>query len=154
MKEARSVLMIILILLFMLVGVGVAISRIAKKEVAEGVVKTKEERGFLERIFLPGDDAQDIQVTPTPSENSMVIVNESSDSDTSVTHETSTGSTIRTFSYNNSVTGTPRVTRALQKGAPVMTDVPTTIPSTGSPTVVVLSSLAGLAGGVYMRKRS
>lgn len=150
MKEARSAIIIILILLFIIVGVGVAISRISNNEKAAGVTKTTEERGFLERIFLSSDSEDDgtpSTVTSDTQEDTndgkMIIVNESSD--------------LTTFSYNNDTADTTPVTTTSDKGGAVMTDmtdVPATIPSTGSPTAVVFTSLAGLASGVYLRKRN
>lgn len=166
MKEARNVIIAMLILLFIIVGVGVAISRIADREKAEGIVKTEDERGFLERIFLPlgdEDDIADSENADTPSnaddvtmteDGKMVILNES-DGDDSESMGTETPKLV--FSQNatsgntkGGVTG-DTMGETTTKGG--MTQ-PEEIPSTGSPVAVVAASLAGLAGGLYLRKKA
>ena len=160
MKEARSAIIVMLVLLFIIVGVGVAISRISDKEKAEGVVKTSDERGFLERIFLgeeasdSEEDASDEVVGTNPNgspstdgddDGKMIIINESSDTDAV---SGTKGTTTLTLDAP-----TATVTPAQIKGAAVQPapEQPASIPSTGSPTVVVLSSLAGMVGGLCLR---
>lgn len=126
MKEARNVIISVLLLLFILVGVGVAISRIADKEKTDKVVKTDNQRGFIERIFLGTG-------TPTPSptpKKGLVIVSE------------------------KGITPTPTLVMAkVTPTAPAGASA-STIPSTGPETAVLVYSLVGLSTGILLKKRS
>ncbi len=122
MKEARNVIISVLVLLFILVGIGVAISRIADKEKAQKVVKTENQRGFIERIFLGN-------TTPTPTpKKGLIIVSEKG--------------------------MTPTPTRTPSPTVTPMVQAPTTIPSTGPETAVLVYSLVGLSTGLLLKKRS
>lgn len=122
MKEARNVIISVLVLLFILVGIGVAISRIADKEKAQKVVKTENQRGFIERIFLGN-------TTPTPTpKKGLIIVSEKGT--------------------------TPTPTRTPSPTVTPMVQAPTTIPSTGPETAVLVYSLVGLSTGLLLKKRS
>lgn len=122
MKEARNVIISVLVLLFILVGIGVAISRIADKEKADKVVKTENQRGFIERIFLGN-------TTPTPTpKKGLIIVSEKG--------------------------MTPTPTRTPSPTPTPMVPAPTTIPSTGPETAVLVYSLVGLSTGILLKKRS
>lgn len=134
MKEARSAIIITLILLFIIVGVGVAISRVAKKEVDTNTVKTEDQRGFLERVFLKSKDTKITKKTTT-TDKKMVITSESKD-----------------IVEDSSVSNNPGIYS--QSESTELSDNPGSIPATGTPTFVVLSSLAGLASGFYIKKRS
>lgn len=139
MKEARNAIIIILVLLFILAGVGVAISRISEKNKANNSVKTDQEKGILERIFFKDNNKPMAQVSPTPTPGGMVITSET---------ESSTGN-------NGTVAGTQ--TQSGANTAPVTTysDSGTqSIPATGAPVEVIITSIMGLVGGAYLRRKS
>jgi hypothetical protein len=139
MKEARNAIIVILILLFIIAGIGVAISRVADREKAENVVKTEDQRGWLERIFLRSKSTTTAKkpstATETPSK--MVITSESE----SVTEDVSPRN-------SGAVAGTTTYTTTSG------TTTATSIPATGAPIGVILTSLMGLAGGVYLRRKA
>lgn len=141
MSEARNAIIIILILLFIIAGVGVAISRVADKEKAAETIKTEDQRGWLERIFLKSKDANPADTTSKPG--SMVITNESGSTVTM-------GSTGSNTSKSN--TGTTAVVTA--KPQPTYSATATSIPATGAPVEVILISLTGLVGGMLLKKKS
>jgi hypothetical protein len=136
MKEARSAIIIILVLLFLLVGIGVAISRVAKREKAAEVVKTEDQRGILDRLFLGAESTTATKTTKT-SNNGKLIIKSESETVVEPTPASRTGKTI--YAPSEKV---------------VTTRQPGNIPATGTPSVVLITSLAGLASGFYIKKRS
>lgn len=102
MKEARNVIISVLLLLFILVGIGVAISRVATKEKETNTVKNDNQRGFVERIFFSTTP------TPTPKKGGLTIVSETKPSPTRVptpTKQAPAGASASTIPSTGPATG-------------------------------------------------
>lgn len=134
MKEARSAIIIILVLLFLLVGIGVAISRVSKREKTAETVKTEDQRGILDRLFLGSESSTSTKTTETSNNGKMVIKSETVEKPTPASPMEKT-----IYSPSEKV---------------MTTRQPQNIPATGTPSVVLITSLAGLASGFYIKKRS
>lgn len=136
MEGFRKTIAVFLILLFIIIFVGVTLSKIAEKN--KGKKTTTEQQGALTRIFFP------IKNTPTPA----MKFDDSKNNNTVVIKETGTPA-----QGNNRIT--PMPTMNIVKGQPVYQNPSgpvSNIPSTGAPTEVILMALGGLASGLYLRK--
>lgn len=161
MSEARNAIIVTLILLFILIGTGVAISRIVNRE-DTGETQTAEP-SLIERIFSRDEEPEDTDVadadadgdsmltpadgtlTQETDENGMVIITE--DSEDVVVYDKTQPSTQLTNEKNlTTKSGTPQT-----KGSTPQTDA---IPATGTPAAVLFVSLGSLASGLFLRKRS
>lgn len=164
MKEARNVLIVIAILLFVLIGTGVAISRIAQRSQndtetpnqEETTDNTENEGGFLSNLFFGSrDEDESSETSENGDDDAMVIISDSDDVDTSDTPKTLTGSTDTDVPTQGMTKG------GVMKNEPVVTPTPIQqtkggqeIPATGTSTMyLVLASLA-LISGVYVKLES
>lgn len=126
MGEARKVIFTFLILLFVIIGLGVVFSRMSKNKDGKPILG-----GVLDNVFF----SKSLRLTPTPKTGVTV--------DSKGTAPAGNTITIR----NDSVTVTPAVIGEYKGG-----NNPSTIPATGTPTVVLLFSGMGLGAG-YLIKR-
>lgn len=130
MAEARKVIIVFLLLLFVIIGLGVLFSRLAKNSKDKPILGE-----VLDNIFF----SRPLRVTPTPTpvrDNLITIKTNSGDSSPGSGSSGSTSvSDINTINANYSNGPSPR-----------------TIPATGSPTIFLLFSGVGLGGGIVLKK--
>lgn len=165
MEEGRKILFVFLIVLFIIIALGVSISRVAKDKADIPIIG-----GSLEKILFPNrPDPEPTVVIAEKSDDSDAGNNESTGSDnsdngdaplsTSESREASKSSTSDT-SKGGSESSEPVVlgtdTDSTTKGGTDSSSVDNaeSIPATGTPAIYLGFALASLASGIALKRQS
>ena len=126
MAEARKIIVVFLILLFVIIGMGVMFSRLSKNKNDKPILG-----GILDNIFF----SKSLRPTPTPTPAGQKLITIRTDSTAPKGGNDGVGADADTIVDANY-------------------PAPETIPATGAPTIFLLFSGAGLGSGVLLKKFS
>ncbi len=126
MGEARRVIVVFLILLFVIIGMGVLFSRLSKDKKNKPILG-----GVLDNIFF----SKSLRTTPTPTPVKGNVI------------------TIRTDS-NQAPAGTAPAGTTKGGNSMVAPANPGQIPATGTPTAVLVFSSVAMSAGVFLKRFS